>query len=115
MNTHTDSSKEEEAHKHDEEDSSAHSHSESTEALHGNNEDGPKGWRLSWTRQCNPGRWYFPLLLGGSFLYITLAELIPIQLKKTRMHWFPIALMLGSLIAGFAVFLFIVHYTGRSH
>ena len=114
----TGSSKEEEAHEYDEEDSSGHSHSETTEILHENNEDGhshQKGGDSHGHDDATLADGIFHSLLGGSFLFITLAELIPIELEKTRMHRFPIALMMGSLIAGFAVFSLIGHYTGHSH
>lgn len=41
-------------------------------------------------------------MLGGSFLFVSAAELIPGQLEKTRVHKFPVVPVMLSMVVGFA-------------
>lgn len=104
------------AHDHDEEVSNgvqdAHNAEEAESDEHGHNNEEESSSAAGHSHEdATLADAVFHSLLGGSFLFITLGELIPLELQKTRTHQYPIALIMGALMAGFTTFTLIVHYT----
>jgi len=49
-------------------------------------------------------------MLGGSFLFVAVVELIPGELKKTKAHKYPVLVVLGCLLVGFALMSLLAHW-----
>jgi hypothetical protein len=111
-------SHEEEEDGHNDEDNSHHDASSETEEgdEHGHNDEEESSSGAGRSHEdATLADAIFHSLLGGSFLFITLGELIPLELEKTRTHQYPIALIMGSLMTGFTAFSLIVHFTTLLH